>query len=204
MVFVPVPNVFRGDWRFRCDGQEMQFSQYWADSLGTPGAVSLIDTIMSEHWDRLRLVFSPDVALVERVITDLSTQSSPSFSFPVTPPQGGANVGAGEALPNNVSLCVSARTSLRGRSFRGRNYLPPLPEQLVDGNTVLTTAVTAILDSYNLMRADSASQALDMVVVSRVSNGVPRAQGLTTDITTFIVSDPTVDSQRRRLPGRGR
>jgi hypothetical protein len=40
-------------------------------------------------------------------------------------------------------------------------------------------------------------------VVSRHLDGLPRDIGITRKITTVILTDLTIDSQRRRLPGRG-
>lgn len=204
MPFVPVLNVFKADMRFLVTGQECQMSQYIADTTDTPGAEDLAISQVQSLWGDLRLIFSPDVALTEIVLTDLSTQNAPGRSLAISPAEGGTNVSAGEALPNNVSLCVSFRTNLRGRSFRGRNYLPPLPEQLVDGNTVLPATVAAIVDAYEAFLAGVTGVGLTWVVVSRFSNGAPRVTGLATEVTSVIVTDPTVDSQRRRLPGRGR
>lgn len=47
--------------------------------------------------------------------------------------KGGQNTNGG--LPLDVSLCVSWRTALAGRSFRGRTYLPPWNENQNDDTT---------------------------------------------------------------------
>jgi hypothetical protein len=41
------------------------------------------------------------------------------------------------------------------------------------------------------------------VVASRITNGAPRVTGLSQPVTSWLVVDLAVDSQRRRLNGRG-
>jgi len=43
----------------------------------------------------------------------------------------------------------------------------------------------------------------DWVVVSRFHDNAPRTAGVVSFINAATVVDATVDSQRRRLPGRG-
>jgi hypothetical protein len=33
---------------------------------------------------------------------------------------------------------------------------------------------------------------------------IPRTEGIATPVTQVVITDHTIDSQRRRLPGRGR
>lgn len=149
-------------------------------------------------------------SLVEVVATDLTTATGPSIS--VSPVGGDPGGVAGDFLPMNASLAVSFRTALRGRSFRGRNYFVGLADSNVAGNTVEAGLVAAIQDAYELLLPVGGTFTDDWiwVVASRFSgvdvdgHPIPRAAGLTTPITSVVIVDPTVDSARRRLPGRGR
>lgn len=115
---------------------------------------------------------------------------------------------SGEAAPNNCSMCVSFRTGLSGRSFRGRNYVPVLTNSEVTGNMIDATWAAAIVAAYNDLTFPANIGILpggwEWVVLSRFAGGVERSVGVFTEITNVLVTDLVVDSQRRRLPGRGR
>lgn len=204
MAYVPVPNTAQVNVRGVLDGQTVENTLYFTRSAGWDGQAltDLAGAVAS--WWQVRMLPSLHQAysLVEVVAVDLATQSGPSVTFaPNPPPTGGA---AGDVLPNNVALCVSFRTGQRGRSYRGRNYITAIPEAAVTGNTFAQSFVTQIVDAYGFLPGAVASLNADWVVVSRFANGAPRTTGLATVIQVVVVVDPTVDSQRRRLPGRGR
>jgi hypothetical protein len=123
---------------------------------------------------------------------------------------GGAS---GECAPNNVALCMSIRSAARGRSARGRNFIPGIPKDLIDENTVASGNVAAYEDAYAGLIGIGGDSGFSQVVVSRFSGftivdgkkvPTPRVSGVTHDVINSYVVDPTIDSQRRRLPGRGR
>jgi hypothetical protein len=121
----------------------------------------------------------------------------------------------GTSTPNIYALgstfVVSFRTDLRGRSFRGRNYVIGLTEDMVDGNSL----EAGVSEPWRLAYAHLGTLVADIdwtwVVVSRFSGvsgsppePTPRVAGVTTPITSVVVVDQFIDSQRRRLSGRGR
>lgn len=142
------------------------------------------------------------LTLVRIVCTALHAQTGPQFTLTLSPAPTGA-VG-GDAVPNNVALCVSFRTALIGRSFRGRNFVPAISE----GQTTLSRVPQAISDGFVTAYEKLITPGLgsrDWVVVSRVVNGVVQSpSALTNSVTAVVVTDNVLDSQRRRLPGRGR
>lgn len=111
----------------------------------------------------------------------------------------------GPALPNNVTVAVKWLTGLSGRSFRGRTYHIGLTENQVTDNELVPIFDATLSDAYlALLDAIAAADPTwEMVVASFVADGVPRVTGVTTPILDSQI-DPVVDSQRRRLPGRGR
>ena len=72
--------------------------------------------------------------------------------------------------------------------------------------------MTAFVDAYNgiLTTVTATPSPWVWVIVSRYSGvdgdgrPVPRVAGVTTPVTNVVAVDGTVDSMRRRLPGRGR
>lgn len=203
MAFIPVPATAEVNINQRLDGEQVQNNLYFYNpSLWSSEALqNLANAIGGWVENFLYPPLSQDLSLVEVVATAQGSAIAPQESYaPVELVRGGVGQ---EALPNSVALCISFRTGLRGRSARGRNYVAGLPEGSVVQNTVSQALAGALVSAYNQLPALAASLGCDWVVVSRYANGAPRAEGVTYIITNAIATDLTVDSQRRRLPGRG-
>lgn len=203
MPFVPVPNTLMAEIRYLFDGEQAENTLYF-EFGSTPGiadAEALADALFT-WWDtNVKPIQSSAAALREIFVTDLSSQNSFTHARVTSPPSPGQ--AAGQGLPNNVTTVISLRTHQRGRSFRGRNYWVGLTESQVDVNTVSGTVLANIQAAYVAIQNAIQGLGAQWVVVSRFSNGQPRTTGVTTPITSVATVDNTVDSQRRRLPGRG-
>jgi len=204
MAFVPVADTVLAELRFDYFGQKIENTLYFRKIGGSSvaQAIGLMNDLEVWWTSLLSVYLSGDISLRELNVTDLSSASGYSVSqaAPTPNPTGGI---AAAGLPGNVALCVSFRTPNRGRSFRGRNYVAGLAETSVTGNTLDATRVAGILGSYQGIPSSIVSSAWDWVVVSRFTGGAPRVAGLATDVTSVVVVDDFVDSQRRRLTGRG-
>lgn len=205
MPFVPVPNTALVEIRLQQDSQKVENTLYF--ELGTGwDATSLGDlgTSVITWWETfMSPLTSNTVVLREVVCTDLTSDIAPSIvSTPGTLVTGDD---INEALPNNVSLAISFRTAGRGRSSRGRNYFVGITDEHVAGNTAESGFVSDLTAAY-LALGLGGSFDVDAIwcVVSRFHNNAPRTTGIATPITSVSVVDDTIDSQRRRLPGRGR
>ena len=135
------------------------------------------------------------------IIKDLTTQNAPGIEYTAGMPLPGDR--NAPILPMNVTAAVKLLTGLRGRSYRGRLYYVGLCESDVTGDKVNGDVVVDILGRYEtLLAVKYAPNDGDWVVVSRWSGLAPRPAGVTTVITGFGM-DEVIDSQRRRLLGRG-
>jgi len=105
-------------------------------------------------------------------------------------------------LPNNVALAVHWGTGLVGRSRHGRTFQGGLCTDSVQGNNCSTAAL--FQSAYDALRTtlDNITLNIEFSVVSFVSNKAWRTVPLTTPISGVAV-ESTIDSMRRRLPGRG-
>lgn len=205
MPFVPVPNVVEVNINQRLHGQQVQNTLY-----GFRGATwdltnmeILAGEIITWVGTALYTVLSTDISLASVSVRSLNVQSGLVFEAVPSVTVNGDSPSA--ALPGNVALVASFRSGFAGRSRRGRNYVAGIPEPAVLGNTAQTTFADALRVAYEaLIPPGGPFEAVDAswVVVSRFADGAPRAFGLVTEITTVLV-EPTVDSQRRRLTGRG-
>jgi hypothetical protein len=145
---------------------------------------------------------SIQLTIRELVCTDLSTQTGPVVTV-VAPTPNPAGMVVQDSEPGNVSLCVSFRTIMRGRSYRGRNFVAGIPITARVGNTVTAGFAANIQGAYNALPASIVTSPWEWVVVSRFTNGAPRVAGAATPVESAAVVDNNIDSMRRRLAGRG-
>jgi hypothetical protein len=204
MPFVPVADTVLLEMRMALYGQKIENTLYFRKTggVGVSDATTLMNDMLIWWTTLLSPALSRDLTLREMTTTDLSTSSgfSVTQAAPTPNPAGGQ---AFDGLPGNVAICVSFRTPNRGRSFRGRNYVPGLAEPDVTGNTLSPGRTNEILDAYQGVPFSVTGSGFEWVVVSRFSGGVPRTAGIATAISSVVIVDSFVDSQRRRLTGRG-
>lgn len=204
MAFIPVADTLMLELRQSLFGQRIENTFGFRLTGGwSPAQLTALMNGMLLWWtNELAPHLSADISLRELVATDLSSSTGPvvTQAAPIPNPDGGVGFGS---LPGNCGLCVSFRTNARGRSFRGRNFVAGLPETEVTGNTVSPTLVNNIQTAYNEIIIGGAQGAFEWVVISRFSNNAPRVAGVATQITTAVIVDPFIDSQRRRLTARG-
>lgn len=205
MAFIPVPNVAAIEIRQLEGLQQVENTLYFLHAGAiTPAALQQLVQDMMDFWIANMIpVQSGYVQLLE--VYGRSLDNVSGYEETVTPTSATFGAEGGDAMPNNVTICVSFRTGLTGRTSRGRNYWIGLAEGQVTSNLVNGSAIADILDAYTGMVGEEAvSAGWTWVVVSRYLNGSPRVSGSALTVTNVICTDNIVDSQRRRLPGRGR
>jgi hypothetical protein len=204
MAFVPVPDTVMVEAIYEWDGQIVENTMYFerlAGATAEADITGLLNIVLDTITTELLPLLASAIKIVRLVGTLLDAVDAIAVTLTVSPPIVGGD--AAESMPNNVTYCVSFITAQRGRSFRGRNYVPGLTIASVNGNTISSTFRTGLLAFYSELKAAAIADEWEMVVVSRFSNGEERGTGVTTPINAFTTFDATVDSQRRRLPGRG-
>jgi hypothetical protein len=203
MPFQAVPNVAQIRVEGVVDSQLTINDLYFEISGGGITAVNLeaiTDAVFAWHSGEVTPNLSQDWSLVRCVGIDLTAADGAEvITSGVTP--GGADV---EAAPNNVAACISFRTANRGRSFRGRNYIPGIPNDQVTLNTLETEYLATLQAAYALLiGAGTFVAGWQFVVVSRFAAGVQRAEGIATPVLTVQFTTPYVRSMRSREIGHG-
>ena len=203
MAFIPIPNVAQVAMRFTQDNQEVA-NVFHASYTGSPTAPLLTDIgeAFIAWWDAAMQPFvSGSVTLREVAVTDQSVQNGIGVIVTQGLPLAGGD--ASPQLPNNNTVTCKWNTGRTGRSFRGRTYHIGLTEAQVTANVVSNTTVTNLQTAYIALITTLNAAGFPLVVASRFSNNQPRPVGISSTVLTASVN-PVVDSQRRRLPGRGR
>lgn len=205
MAFIPIPDTVEININQTLHGEQVQNTLYAYREAGWDAATAeeLAGEMIVWVGDSLYPLLSSNIFLTEVAVRDLTTASGIIFNAtPTTPVTGGLG---GPALPGNVAVVASFRTGFAGRSYRGRNYVAGWVEADVTGNAISPTVADALAAAYEVLMSPTGPMGVTeslWVVASRYANNAPRAEGIATLIRSVLV-DQFVDSQRRRLAGRG-
>lgn len=203
MPFVPIPATLQANIRFLLAGQQCEICLHfsYADSDFETAVDNVGDAIATEWWPVARAFLSNQLVSNGIYFVDQSSASGPvSLRAPFATPQGASSI---FAAPGNVAFTITHRTANRGRSYRGRSYMLGIPADQIGAGLLSTGARDAYVSAFNTLRLEAASDGNPFVIASRYANGSPRTTGVATPVTQCEAVDLVVDSQRRRLPGRG-
>lgn len=205
MAFIPTPNCVQAELIYLWAGQVCEnVLHYVKASPWTTDNMQELAEGLKNTWNSYIVSRCSDtLALTQIRITDLSSQDGPVINYSTGLPIQGSQTP--DSLPNNCALVVTKRTLKRGRSYRGRIFHPGLTENFVTGNEVISGTAAAIRDAWENFLLIDMTVAVDealMVVLSLINDGAPREEGEAT-LVNNLTTEGIIDSQRRRLPGRG-
>lgn len=204
MAFIAVPNTVEAELIMELFGQRIENTLYFErEAEWSPAQMVELGEALQVWWaDLYDAAVTTDVSLLDVIVTDISSDTAPSIAVPA--PADTTGESAPPTLPGNVCVSISFRTAGRGRSSRGRNYVSGLPDSQVVGNDITGDYRDQLASVYaGLLDGDFLPTGVTWVVVSRYHNNAPRATGITAPITSVTIVDTALDSQRRRLRGRG-
>jgi hypothetical protein len=201
-VFVPVPLAAQVEMRFTQQGQKVENVFHVSTPLGpVPADYDTIGGLFASWFTATQASeVSNGLTLHSVIVRDMAVQNGLAVEHTTGLPASGLDASA--QPPMNVTLAVKWVTGLSGRSFRGRTFHLGVVNTQFANSTANGALITSLHNTYNLLRTNLASAGFPLVVVSKFSNKLPRVAGLKTLITDNAI-DSTMDSQRRRLPGRG-
>lgn len=192
-----VPNAVKVSVRGELFGQEVL--NVWGCVVGTaptPTELLGIAAIFQTRYADLLGQLSSDLSISEITCRYLGAAEGPEATLVITPAMTGGQAAA-PSSPSNVCLCVSLRSGLAGRRFRGRKYFSGIPEGFTADNLIGIDVCDSIVEAINALITDLAGNSTPLAIVSIV-------QLAATEVITALCVDRFVDSQRRRLSGRGR
>lgn len=202
MAFIPAPQIVRAAVEYILDGQILANVFHVDANQAVDATVTNAILDVLENWLEVNMMPGTSEDLQATTLTgrDLTTITGGLVERPLTVPIDGGV--ASPALPNNVALCCTLLTDLAGRSFRGRSYMPGIPESLVTLSEISPAQATSYGVNYIALVDDMSTAGFELVVTSFQAGLAPRTTAVSTPIVA-VGFNTTVDSQRRRLPGRG-
>jgi hypothetical protein len=156
---------------------------------------ALVDAVHNRYsTGTFKQYLSTGASIVEVKGTDLRTEGAPVYSNTVVI----AGIDNSDMVPPGTNAVITARTALRGRSYRGRTYFGGLGEARLDSgiwNAAMLDAIEAFLVS---LQDDIIALGWAFVVLSRWHAGIKRALGLGQAVTGFVSRSQRPASQRKR------
>lgn len=204
MPFIPTPNGIRVAMHFTSAGQQCR-NIFHVKGPAEPTVGDLIDVaaVFIAWWTaEMRPLTATTTTLDAVEVTDITSASDDGVVVTTTLPLAGTS--GGNALPNNATVVTKLTSGLTGRSRRGRSYMVGLTDSnLSTDKQHVSTAMQGVLqDAFRELISALVTAGLELAVASFFADGAPRTEGLLTPITDAQVN-PSLDSQRRRLPERG-
>jgi hypothetical protein len=202
---INVPGLIRVEMHFLLNGERTENVFHCMNNVGSPGDIQLhlvANTFKNWWMTEMRGHVANNLILQDVTARELTPTGVAVLETEDLP--AGGTVGGGNALPGNITLAVHWGTGLRGRSFNGRTYHMGFNRDQVNGNVVDATVGAALLTAYNALRTalDNVLVGVEFGVLSVQHAKAWRTPPIITPITGVAI-DPNMDSQRRRLKGRG-
>lgn len=208
--FIPVPNCAKVVLNYTKAGQILN-NVFHVDVGATPllSDLTAIGNQFETWWTgQISPYVSGDVTLQSISVTDISAVGGLGIEYTTGLPANGT-VGA-PPMPNNVTIASKMLTGRTGRSYRGRSYFVGMTVAYTtsDGQHANATFLSALASAWTNLLAGLVGLGYKLSVASLYSGvdadhkPIPRTTGILTEITN-VFTNPTLDSQRRRLPERG-
>jgi hypothetical protein len=201
VAFIPVVNTAKIDIQWSVGAKQMNTIVHAQKAAPSPfnaaDLAALAEVVETSIEGHLLGTLASDIALKAVVCTALDTNTSPQ----ATVISGVAGTDGSPMVPAGVAMCITLYTALRGRSFRGRVYIPGLPiTAILVGGLWDPTFVGNVNGDFGSIIADmlAAAQSTVMGVVSYRTGGAPRAAGVFTAISSHAVRNTVPRYQRRR------
>jgi len=148
--------------------------------------------------------FIPDLATDKQTVDQVIATSRAVVDGPQATAaigaMGGRTPATGQTyLPNNVTIALKKSSQRAGRSYKGRLYAWPFLTSdldLTNKNQISPDFALTLFSVYGALNTALTGDGLTLGVASNVLAAC-------TAPIDFILVDRTIDSQRRRLPGRG-
>ncbi len=156
------------------------------------GVFAAVDAWVTAHYAP---IIHTSVQFQQLVVTDISVANGQQQIYIPTTTTG---LQSGTAAAANAAFVGSWRTAHTGRGYRGRTYAGGMvTSDFVDAQHVSLSTAGSYNTIFTALITAVATAGYKLCVLSRWLNKVLRTVALLTEIIS-VVTDTTVDSQRRR------
>lgn len=203
MAFYPVPNGALVRFMHSFRGQQMINTMWFEHDGGPPNqsdVLALANGVGAQWGSSLASLLSNDVTYLGCIARDYTAQDSWAASYSTT-----VLGTASDAMPNNVALCFKLDTGQAGRAKRGRIFVGGIPRAAVVENDVSAAgfATDCLVALAGFVGSGFVVAGWTLSVAHRRSAGTWLPAGQLFPVQSINLTNLVVDSQRRRLPGRG-
>lgn len=201
MAFQECPSIAEAVIRFTANSVEcvnilhFRFGTTTYDENDIQDLAGLVDLWVQDDY---LACISDDVTYVR---TDVRGLASENDFFASSDVGSGPGLVASPAATNSVTVAISLRSNLTGRSARGRLFLVGVPTNQIDTDTnfFIDGFAPTLITHFSALGAALISSGWTWVILSRFSGGAPRAEGVGFPVSNVVLVDQRFDSQRRRL-----
>lgn len=182
-----IQDVFRVAWEWTAGGdtKAVNVMHFYAPSKSPTEIFTVIDGTITQNCFA---AVSSSANVDNMKITPLAANAG-TEEFPVTNANVWTGAGGEEFIPA-VSCLIKLSTPFRGRSFRGRLYLPFVGESQQNGGLLNQTVVTDCQGAWEDLQVSLLAFGIDLVVASY------KLEEATT--VTKVTCERPVATQRRR------
>ena len=196
MAFVPTTNGARVYCKHTKAGQEFGSVLWFAkDGFDVGNLQQLVNIVMQEWIDGLQSTMDSLVAIGPFVAYDMRTSDGVVVTATVSPVFGSNAV---DGLPLKEAVCVTHRTSNRGRAYRGRTYVSGFCENEMTEGVWTSLVATNCATTINNIRTEALVAGWTFGVRSGQLDGVPRNPAIITPVSYSENRSDIPTSQRRR------
>ena len=200
MAFIPTPNGLKAFLHMDLDVGPvgMTFWAFTPDPTDPVQRSNLASKLNNWVYTYLKTNVSSVVSFTGVEVSDQSSATGGVTNLPFSPVIFGTLTN--NVLPGNTAFVTTLQTSGRGRSLRGRSFLPGLTEaQTFDPRNWTATTVADIQAAYVGLLALVNVAGQFLAVASHRTGGAPRTAGVLTPVQT-VRANARIGSQRRRVP----
>lgn len=202
--WIPAPLVARAVMRYYIYGQNIEnVFTFTGNASWNSGSLLDLCVAMSTSWtSNLQDLLTGEVTLVDITATDLEEEDGAQATLAISA-VGTSEQNGFETTGN--TFVIKFTTARVGRSYRGRMFWPLLANNMVDNGLIVSTAVAnqlAVAVGNFFADVDSLANGVH-VITSYMNDCAWRTTAVATPVAAYAYTDLALDSQRRRLPGRG-
>jgi len=168
---------------------------YSKPSFSLLDMTTLADMFIPELRPSLQAIMPTGVVLHNVTATDMTFEGAAEYT---TPGAGDHGTGAADMESPGISVVITERTPLRGRSYRGRIYFTGLDDQSLFEGLWQTARADEVLDQFAAWDAVAAGLGWTHCIASEMHNHIVTTPANLQPVTSMMIRSLVPGSQRRR------